>query len=189
MISRWRGINISNHATGHFSSASGSRVWLVYARVLCVRSQAWSHPSCASSSRMRINSGTAMDGCVSLSWIATFSGSAVPIGIAAPETPDQIGQRAGDQEILLHEAQALPMAGRIIGIQHPRQRFGSECLGQRADEIAAAELLKIEVIRRGRGPQPKRVDGLAAVSDDRTIIWNADQTGGLARHRRAGFRR
>ena len=43
------------------------QVWFVYARVRCVRSQAWSQPRCASSSRMRISSGTAMLGCVSLS--------------------------------------------------------------------------------------------------------------------------
>ena len=35
--------------------------------VRCVRSQAWSQPRCASSSRIRINSGTAIVGCVSLS--------------------------------------------------------------------------------------------------------------------------
>jgi len=27
-----------------------------------------------------------------------------PIGVAAPETPYEIGQRAGDQKIFLHEA-------------------------------------------------------------------------------------
>ena len=29
MISNWRGSNISNQATGHFSRASGSKVWFV----------------------------------------------------------------------------------------------------------------------------------------------------------------
>src|SRR5882672_3612525 len=42
MISRWRGRRTSNQLTGHFSSASGRSVWLVYARTLCVRDQAWS---------------------------------------------------------------------------------------------------------------------------------------------------
>ena len=67
MISRCRGSSSSNQASGHFSSASGSSVWLVYASVRCVRSQASPQPSCASSSRMRISSGTARVGCVSLS--------------------------------------------------------------------------------------------------------------------------
>ena len=41
-----------------------------------VRSHAWSQPSFASSSRIRISSGTAIAGCVSFNWIATLSGSA-----------------------------------------------------------------------------------------------------------------
>ena len=64
----------------------------------------------------------------------------------------------------------------VIGIQHTGQRFGPERLGQRADEIAAAEFLKVEVIRRGRGPKPQRVDGLAAVTHHGPIERNADQS-------------
>jgi hypothetical protein len=62
---------------------------------------------CASSSRMRISSGTAIVGCVSLSWMATFSGK-LPIELLAAETAHQVGQRTGHQEIFLHEAQPLP---------------------------------------------------------------------------------
>ena len=94
-----------------------------------------------------------MVGCVSLSWMATLSGKRAPIGIAAPEAPDQIGQRAGDQEILLHEAQSLAHARGIVRIEHARQRFGREGLGQSADEIAAAEFLKIEEIGAWRRPR------------------------------------
>ena len=64
-------------------------------------------------------------------------GKRVPVGVAAAETPHQVGQRAGHQEILLHEAQSLPHARGIIGIQYPRERLGRERLGLRADKIAA----------------------------------------------------
>ena len=47
----------------------------MYARVRTVRSHASSQPSFARSSRMRISSATAIAGWVSLSWIATLSGS------------------------------------------------------------------------------------------------------------------
>ena len=93
---------------------------------------------------MRISSGTAIAGCVSLSWMATFSGSALQSALRPAEAPHQIGQRTGDQEILLHKAQSLSHAGGVVGIEHPRERFGGERLGQRADEIAAAELLEVE---------------------------------------------
>ena len=79
-------------------------------------------------------------------------GERAPIGIAAAEAPDEIGQRAGDQEILLHEAQALSHAGGIVWIQHAGQRFGRESPSQGADKIAAAELLKVEIVGCSGGP-------------------------------------
>ena len=55
-----------------------------------------------------------------------------PVGVAAPEAPQQIGQRTGDEKILLHEAQALAHTGGVIGVQDARHRFGGERLGQGA---------------------------------------------------------
>ena len=121
---------------------------------------------------------------MSLSWIADFLGERSPIGIALAETPHEIGERAGHQKILLHKSQALPHARGIVRIEHPRQRFGLERLRHRADEITVAELLKIEVIRRRRGPQAERVDGLAAVAHHGTIEGNADQAGRLVQESR-----
>ena len=45
------------------------------------------------------------------------------------------------------------------------------------------EHLKIEVIGCARGPEAKRVDGLAAITDNRPIKRDADQAGGLANDR------
>ena len=53
-------------------------------------------------------------------------------------------------------------------------------LGQCADEIAAAELLEVEIIGRGGGPEAQRVDGLAAVADDGPVERDADQGRGPA---------
>ena len=38
-----------------------------------------------------------------------------PVGVAAPEAPHQIGQRTGDEKILLHRAQSLAHAGGVVG--------------------------------------------------------------------------
>ena len=167
---------ISNHASGHFSSASGNRVWLVYASAPVVMSQASSHSRCASSSRMRMSSGTAMAGCVSFNWMAAFSGKSGPIGIGAAEPAHDVGEGAGNEEVLLDETQALADAGGIVRIEHAGQGFGGQRLGQGADEIAAAEFLKIEVIGRGRRPKPECVDGLAAIADDGPVERDADQS-------------
>ena len=115
--------------------------------------------------------------------MATFSGNELQSALLAPEAPHEIGQRTGDEKILLHEPQSLSLAGGVVGIENAGERFGIERLGQRADEIAAAEFLKVEIIVRRRGPEPERIDGLAAVAHDRAIEWNADQTGRPAEDR------
>ena len=74
-----------------------------------MRSQAWSQPRCASSSRMRISSGTAIVGMRVVELDRDLLGQRVPVGVVPPEAAHQVGQRAGDQEILLHEAQPLAL--------------------------------------------------------------------------------
>ena len=104
-----------------------------------------------------------------------------PVGVPAPEAPHQIGQRTGDQKILLHEAQALAHAGGVIGVQDARHGFGRERLGQGPDKIAAAEFLKVKVIGRRGAPETQRVDGLAAVAHHGAIKRDTQQGGRLAR--------
>ena len=101
---------------------------------------------------MRINSGTAIVGCVSFSWMATFSGKRAPIVVVAAEAAHEIGQRAGDEEVFLHEAQRLAHAGGIVGIEHAGDRLGSQRLRQCADEIAAAEFAGNQSNRARRRP-------------------------------------
>ena len=102
-------------------------------------------------------------------------GQRAPVGVPAAEPTDEVGQRASDQEVLLHEPEPLPHRRRIVGIEHAGQRLGREAFGERADEVAVAELLEVEVVARRRRPQPERVDRLPAVADDGTIERNADQ--------------
>src|SRR5262245_7018893 len=111
---------------------------------------------------------------------SNFLGEGAPIGIAAAESPHKVGERTGDQKILLDEAQTLALCRVVVGIKHPSNRFSRERFGQRTDEIAAAEPLKIEIIRGGGSPQPQRVDGASAITHDWPIKRNANQTGRAA---------
>ena len=145
-----------------------------------MRSQASSQPRCASSSRIRINSGTASVGCVSLSWIATLSGSVFQSALLRRKRRTRSASEQATRKYSCTKRSACPMLGGVVGIQHPRQGFGRQRPGQRADEIAAAEFLKVEIVGRRGGPQPQRVDGLAAVADHRPVKRDADQGGGPA---------
>src|SRR5262249_41367293 len=115
-----------------------------------------------------------------------FLRKCAPVSIALPESPHEICERAGDEKILLHEAQSLPHASGIIGIQYPRQRLCFESFSHCTDELTMAECLKVEVIGRSRGPEPECIDRLSAVAHHRAIVGYADQTGGLAGDRAQG---
>src|SRR5215510_5621768 len=112
-----------------------------------------------------------------------FIGKRTPVEVVNPEAPHEIGERAGDQKIFLYKPQSLSLARVVVGIQYAGQRFGLERLSQRADEIAAAKFLKVEIIVRRRGPEPQRIDGLAVGTDYWTVERDSDQTGRPARDR------
>ena len=84
-----------------------------------------------------------------------FLGKRAPIGVIATKASHDISKRAGDKKILLNEPQALPQARGVVRIKHSGQRLGGKLLCQRAHEITVAEFLKVEVVRRGGGPQSK----------------------------------
>ena len=102
-------------------------------------------------------------------------GKRAPVGVGAPESSDQVGQRAGDEKVFLDEPQPLPLGRGVVGIEHAGERLGGERLRQRADEIAVAERLEVEVVGRGRRPEAERVDRLAAVAHHGPIERHADQ--------------
>src|SRR5215813_9366214 len=97
-----------------------------------------------------------------------------PVKIVCSETSHEIRERTGDEKVLLYKTQSLSHARVVIGIQHAGQRFRLECLSQRANKIAAAELLKVEKILRRRSPEPQRINGLATIPNDWAIKRNTD---------------
>src|SRR5207249_4227485 len=106
-----------------------------------------------------------------------FVGKRAPVSIAAAEAPDQIGQRAGDEKVLLEEPQPLPPGRGVVGIENPSEGLGGERPRQRADELTMTERLEIELHGYGRRPEAKGVDRLAAVPHHGAIERNADQRG------------
>jgi hypothetical protein len=109
-------------------------------------------------------------------------GERTPVRVAPAEAPDEVGQRAGDEEVLLDEAQALPHARGVVGIEHAGEGLRGEPLREGPHEVARAEGLEVEEVRGAGGPQPKSIDGIAPVSHHRAIEWQAEQARGLAGH-------
>src|SRR4029077_4112957 len=106
----------------------------------------------------------------------------VPVVIVLTEAANEIGQRAGHEEVFLYKTQALAQAGGVVGIQDARERFSCERFRQGTNEIASAEFLKVEVVVCRRGPEPESIDGLAAVAHHGTIVRNTNQAGRTTCH-------
>src|SRR5258705_10347094 len=104
-------------------------------------------------------------------------GEGSPLGVARAEAADDVCERAGYQEVLLHEPQPLPHAGGIVRIQHPCEGLGFQPLRHGANEFTVTECLKVETVRCGRFPQSKSVDGLAAVAHYGPVIRDTEEAG------------
>src|ERR1700683_2413698 len=102
-------------------------------------------------------------------------GKRVPIVIAAAEAPHEIGQRTRYEKIFLYETQFLPAVGGVVGVEPARNGLGHQGLSHGSNEIAVAENLKIEVIRRTGGPQTEGVDVFSAIADHGPIKRHPDQ--------------
>ena len=79
---------------------------------------------------MRISSGTAIAGWVSLSWIAAWSGRVRDVAALGQVAAHEVLQRGGDEEVLLAQAQLLAGRRGVARIEHPRDRLGAHPVGQ-----------------------------------------------------------
>ncbi len=55
-------------------------------------------------------------------------GKRLPVGVGSSEAAHEVGKRASDEKIFLHETQSLTHGRVVVGVKHPGQRFGLECL-------------------------------------------------------------
>ena len=91
----------------------------------------------------------------------------------------EVLQRGRREEELLPQPQLVPGRRLVARIEHARDRFEPHAVGQRADVIAAIEVVEPQRIRRPRRPQPQRVDVAPAPAGDRRVV--GDRVDGLRR--------
>src|SRR5215472_3324308 len=81
-------------------------------------------------------------------------------------------QRAGDEEILLLQAEALALEAFIVGIQDFRNVLREHLLSDRTLIIASVEAVKVEGFGGFRRPKPQIIRSMFAVSQNRSVIGN-----------------
>ena len=96
----------------------------------------------------------------------------VPAVVRLAEAPQDVSQRARDEEVLLTEAELLALRRVVVRVEHLGEVLGEHLLLDRLDVGALVEVGEIEVVDRLRAPEPERVDGLV-VADDGEVVGNA----------------
>jgi hypothetical protein len=99
--------------------------------------------------------------------------------VAVFEAAHDVGQRAGDEEVLLHQAQFLAGLGGVVRVEHLGDGLGDGLLTQGIDVAAFVEDLEIEVLIRLRLPEAEHVHRAAVVADDGNVPRQAEQALGF----------
>ena len=174
MISMCRGRTFSSSGTDHFSSASGKQ------RVIGVRQRLLRDlPRLLPRQTFFVQQnphqlGDRQAGMRVVHLDGDLRGQHFDLLVLLAEAPEDIAQRAGDQEIFLHQPQLLAAHHRVGGIQYARDIFRLDLLLDGANVVAAVEDLDVEVFRSTRREQPQPVHGLAEIADDRHVCRYAD---------------
>ena len=122
-------------------------------------SHASSQSNWCSSTSSRISSATAIDGWVSLSWMANCCGKR---GQRAARPVEQmlqdVLQRAGHEEVLLQQPQPLAGLGFVVGVEHLGDRLRDHLLVDGLVVVAGVEGLQARTTRR-----PARSTGVSVL--------------------------
>ena len=102
-------------------------------------------------------------------------GKGVPVRVVLAVAADDVAHRAGDQEVLLDEAQLLARVGGVGGIEHLGDGLRPVLLLHRLHVFALVEHIQAEALGGARAPQAQHVDRVHPEADDRHVVGHAFQ--------------
>ena len=89
------------------------------------------------------------------------------------EQAQHVLQRAGDEEVLLRQPQALADLRLVVRIEHLAQGLRDHLLAHRTVIVADVEVLEIEGLDRLALPQPQGIAGIDPVAEHRRVAGHA----------------
>ena len=102
-----------------------------------------------------------------------------PVIAGTLESSDNIGQRAGHEEVLLLESEDLAQILGVVGVEHLAYVLGLDLVAHSLGVVAHVELFEAELFLGLGAPEPEGVDRLSAVADDRHVIGHSDDLVGI----------
>ena len=93
-----------------------------------------------------------------------------------PEAAQDVVERAGDEEVLLLEAQVAPLLNVVVGVQHLGDVFGEGFGLVGLHVLAGVEEGEVEFLGGLGRPQAQVVDGVVAVAGDGQVVGHAQHS-------------
>jgi hypothetical protein len=77
-----------------------------------------------------------------------------------PDDAEGVFEGAGDEEVLLFEAEALALGGAVFGVEDFGEVLGLDVVVDGAGVVAGVEDVEVERAGSAGSPQPEGVDGV-----------------------------
>ena len=110
---------------------------------------------------------------MSFSWMKDLVGETLPGVAVGLEAPKDVLNRAGDEEVLLLQAQFLSFKHVVIGVEDFGQILRQDFVGHRVHVRTAIEIIQVELFRRLGRPEPEGVHRVPAVAHHRQVVGHA----------------
>jgi hypothetical protein len=123
-----------------------------------------------SSIRMRISSGMVMAGCVSLSWMATFSAKFSSDGYATRWRRTMSCSEQATKKYCCFSRSSLPNTFTSLGVEDLGDGLRPVLVQHCLLVVALVEVAEVEVGAGPRAPEAQRVHRVAAVARDGGVV-------------------
>ncbi len=87
---------------------------------------------------------------------------------------DDVVDRAGDEEVLLPQAELAPLLEVVVGVEDLGDDLGGVLGLHGAHVVAAVEEREVELLAGARGPEAEGVDGVGVVTGDGRVVGHAE---------------
>ena len=100
-------------------------------------------------------------------------GQVVQVEVVLQHLLDEVAQRAGDEEVLLLQAQLLALRGGVLGVQHLGDVLRERLRPDGLCVVTGVEDRQVERLGCLRAPQPQRVHAAVLVAGNHVVVGDA----------------
>ena len=104
-----------------------------------------------------------------------FLGKSLPVTVVLAEATDDVLERAGDEEVLLDQAEFLAALGLIVRIKDLGDSLADVLVTDGLVVTTSVEGLEIEILGRFGGPETQEIDGIGPITRNGNVVGDTDE--------------